>query len=127
MRCDVDHASNYTVQEFLRESSDRKFLATLILSITMQLSGAATGWASDESENRARFECCYRVRGVPRGDALNIRALPGSTDTLVGTIPPNANDVFVARCERVPGLSEPWCLIRYRNVIGWVNGRFVGR
>ena len=60
------------------------------------------------------------VRGVRRGDVLNMRSGPGAGNDLVGSIPPGACGVAVSRSE----CSGKWCIATYDGVRGWINAKY---
>ena len=66
----------------------------------------------------------YMVRGVDKTDVLNVRAAPGSQSPVVGRIPPDTKGVLVTGARRSVGPGV-WREIRYRDVQGWVNERFL--
>ena len=99
----------------------RKFLLVALVAA----SSAAS--ASDEDLNTSNFDCCYRVVRVAQNDVLNVRAEPGRTDTLTGTIPADASGIRVGRCVRVPSSNASWCLVNYQSISGWVAGQFLSK
>jgi hypothetical protein len=66
----------------------------------------------------------YMVRGVDKSDVLNVRAAPGSQSPVVGRIPPDTRGVLVTGARRSVGPGV-WREIRYGDVQGWVNERFL--
>jgi hypothetical protein len=63
---------------------------------------------------------------VALDDVLNVRAAPGVSHAVVGTIPPYGMGVRVTgEGEDVAG--SRWVPVTYENVVGWVNSRFLAR
>jgi len=84
----------------------------------------------------------WKVRGVERGDVLNIRSEANGKAEKVGEIPPDGQCVKNLKCaggltmEEFTTLSEVekekinkerprWCYIEYKGTKGWVAGRFL--
>lgn len=64
----------------------------------------------------------FRVVGVASWDKLNVRSRPNSNARLRGTLTSGAACIaLTGKCR------SGWCPIRYRNVSGWVNARFLVR
>jgi hypothetical protein len=76
------------------------------------------------AEGRASPGRRYMVRGVDKSDVLNVRAAPGSQSPVVGRIPPDSKGVLVTGARRSIGPGV-WREIRYGDVQGWVNERFL--
>lgn len=68
----------------------------------------------------------YRVTGVDATDTLNIRAEPTSSSTVVGKVPSGASGIRALGGRVVAGPST-WIEIQYRDMHGWVNGRYLTR
>jgi len=84
----------------------------------------------------------FEVTGVPDDDVLNIRTRPDPTAEIIGQIPPDGSCVRNLGCQggltfqEFTELSEEqkavrlkenprWCKVRYRDVEGWVAGRYL--
>jgi Bacterial SH3 domain len=84
----------------------------------------------------------YAVRGVARGDVLNMRAEPSPHAPKVGEIPPNGTCIRNLGCkggltfeefttlapeekERRARENPRWCKVEYQGVTGWVAGRYL--
>lgn len=82
----------------------------------------------------------FAVTGVAANDVLNIRSGPSARDRIVGTIPPKGGGIRNLGCQgglsfdewrtaseaqREAGKNRRWCRIEYRDVEGWVAGRFL--
>jgi len=66
------------------------------------------------------------VVGVEADDVLNVRALPGSRQTIVDTLDPLATRLQFTGRERLVGSPQSiWYEIDTGTTIGWVNARFV--
>jgi len=65
-----------------------------------------------------------RVIGVQRGDVLWIRAGPSANHRKVGSVPFDGRGINNLGC-RSFGQSF-WCQVKYRGVVGWSNGRYLG-
>ena len=77
---------------------------------------AATPQAPPAAEQQAFF----RVVGVAAWDKLNVRAQPSSSGRLRGALAPETTCVV-----RTGACRRGWCPIRFRNVSGWVNARYL--
>ena len=66
------------------------------------------------------------VVGVAPGDVLNVRAGPGVSHPVVGTLPPYATGVQVVGAEQdVDGAG--WAPIRYGDLDGWAHTGYLAR
>jgi uncharacterized membrane protein len=88
---------------------------------------AAIAAASGLSRAAGRYE--FRVVGVTAPDALNIRERPESqnnisTAKIVGRIPANASGIVGSGATRNVGGTR-WFEVRYKDVRGWVNGKYL--
>jgi uncharacterized membrane protein len=63
----------------------------------------------------------YDVTGVASDDALNVRALPNSAATIVGSLSPNDTAVEVVAWSR----TSEWALVNAADGAGWVAARFL--
>ncbi len=61
-----------------------------------------------------------RVIAVAPNDVLNIRERPSGYAPIIGIIPPDGRDILYSG----DGLGE-WLFVRYGNVEGYVDSRFV--
>lgn len=62
----------------------------------------------------------FRVAGVERDDALNVRSGPSQYSEIVGEIAPRGSGVvIVGQCQ------ESWCPIEHDQVRGWVNRNYL--
>lgn len=76
------------------------------------------GWASLRFlRERGRQRAC--VVGVASNDVLNVRAGPGTSNRIVGIIPPDACGVTLGR------RSGNWVRVNYRGLVGWASSRFL--
>ncbi len=66
----------------------------------------------------------YSVTGVDVSDTLNIRAEPSSGSAVVGQIPSGATGISALGGRVVVGPST-WLEVQYRDVRGWVNGKYL--
>jgi len=62
----------------------------------------------------------YRVQGVASNDVLWMHPTPDYRSKRIGKIPYNA------RCLINFGCEGRWCKVKYRGILGWVNGKFLG-
>lgn len=67
----------------------------------------------------ARSEDTYHVTGVKKNDVLNMRSSPKADASIVRAIPAGSSGIV-----RV-GECKAWCQVRYDNVEGWVDRRFL--
>ena len=65
------------------------------------------------------------VIGVRHDDVLNLRAGPGTNQSILEEIPPTFTDL-VARGNTRQLPSSMWVEVSYENATGWVSLRFVG-
>jgi uncharacterized protein YraI len=66
----------------------------------------------------------YSVIGVSKGDVLNIRAEPGPSAKVVGSIPPNGSSIIpLGSSAELPNAT--WLLIDYLGSAGWVDSKFL--
>ena len=66
----------------------------------------------------------YRVTGVGTGDVLNVRARPGPSAEIVGTLEPGAGGVVVAGT-RMETNGSVWWQVVGGGSSGWVNARYL--
>ena len=66
----------------------------------------------------------HAVIFVESNDVLNVRSGPGVSFGIVGTLPPNANDVQITGSGQLVSGST-WVLVQRGALSGWVNGRFL--
>jgi len=67
----------------------------------------------------------WRVVGVASNDTLSVREGAGLKYKKVYELPYNARGFKVIATKRVGKISR-WYKIRYKNITGWVNARFLG-
>ena len=67
----------------------------------------------------------WRVVGVASDDTLSVREGAGLKYKKVYELPYNARGFKVIAIKRVSKISR-WYKIRYKNITGWVNARFLG-
>ena len=84
----------------------------------------------------------YRVRGVPPGGALNLRAEPSTSAPRIARIPAEAQCLRSLGCrggltfQEFSRLSEAeqkrraeanprWCRVEFEGKVGWVAGRYL--
>jgi hypothetical protein len=68
----------------------------------------------------------FAVVNVADDDHLNVRARPGATQAIVGTIPYHGLDVEVrAGGQEVAG--SWWVPVHYLDLVGWVNSNYLAR
>jgi uncharacterized protein YraI len=61
----------------------------------------------------------YRVVGIARGSALELRSSPGWSSSVNATVPRNGRGV------RVREIRNGWCLSEYRGLHGWAQCRYL--
>lgn len=61
-----------------------------------------------------------RTVGIAPNDVLNVRELPSTHARIVGIIPPTGRSIAFDGESR-----GAWLFVRYRNVEGWVDRRYV--
>jgi len=111
-------------------------LAALFIGISLGLVSAGASATADGPD-------FYAVRGVDKGDVLNIRAEPNVNAAKVGEIPHDGTCLRNLGCKGGLSFQEfselsasqqrrrlrdnpRWCQVEYRGVRGWVSGRFLG-
>jgi hypothetical protein len=84
----------------------------------------------------------WKVHGVAKGDVLNIRQEADPKSQKIGEIPPDGQCIRNIRCaggltfkefttlsgaekKKIEKERPRWCLIEYKGVTGWVNGRYL--
>ena len=87
-------------------------LLAVILSISGPAMAAESGWPA-----------LYDVTGVAAGDALNVRAEPGTAGEIIGSLPPDATDIEVIRTNE----GQTWGLVNLGERAGWASLRFLAR
>lgn len=66
------------------------------------------------------------VVGVAHDDVLNVRALPGANQPIVGTLDPLADDVTTTgRLRHLPAENNIWAEIEHGAGVGWVNAYYL--
>jgi hypothetical protein len=70
----------------------------------------------------ASNETLFAVKGVPANDVLNVRDAPNGNQ-VVGRIPPSARGVIALGPRKKD--QGTWAQVRYGDVVGWVNVRFL--
>jgi hypothetical protein len=66
----------------------------------------------------------FTVHGVDRSDVLYVRSAPGAASPVVGEIAPDTSGIVGMAGRQKIGPST-WREVRYGNVRGWVNARFL--
>jgi hypothetical protein len=66
----------------------------------------------------------YHLVNVNSNDILNIRSEAGTTNKVIGKIPPNGKGVLITGAETQVGKAT-WVQITYNGISGWVNKRFL--
>jgi len=66
----------------------------------------------------------FRVIDVAESDFLNVRDTPGATTRVIGQIPASGRGIVLLGDERTVSGSN-WVRIRWMNLVGWVNERFL--
>jgi hypothetical protein len=68
----------------------------------------------------------FVVQGVDASDTLNVRTRPDSRADVIGQLPSDATGILGMEEEQQVG-SSVWRKIKCRNLVGWVNARFLVR
>lgn len=109
------------------DSSESTTSTTATGSSTTGTTGTTTGDADLPGEpwdGFAQEGDVLSVFGVEADDELNIRAMPGTDNDIVGTAAPTADDlVATGRARQLP--SSFWYEIEHDGVLGWVSVAFV--
>jgi hypothetical protein len=66
----------------------------------------------------------FAVHGVDRSDVLYVRSAPGVKSPVIGEIAPDTSGIIGLAGQQQIG-SSTWREIKYGNVRGWVNARFL--
>ncbi|AWN37500.1 SH3 domain-containing protein [Methylobacterium radiodurans] len=64
----------------------------------------------------------YRVDGLPRGEALSVRAEPDPSAELVGEI---RGRVLVFGCTNETPSRTTWCRVKDGRTLGWARRRYL--
>jgi hypothetical protein len=83
-----------------------------------------TGRKSPATTRVLKTDASYAVINLSGDDVLNIRAKPGRTARIVGSIPRAGRGVKVTGAGVKVG-RERWVPISYQNVSGWVNQNYL--
>lgn len=82
----------------------------------------------------------FRVGGLPAGQALSIHSAPEASAGVIGEIPAGTDGLKNLGCrggltfaewekatpaERESARDNRWCRIGFRDITGWVRGRFI--
>ena len=100
-----------------------RWLPIVILLISLCALQVARDAPPADAQTR-RSEATFAVKGVPAGDVLNIRDQPGGNQ-IVGQAPPDARGIL-ALGPRAKSGGGTWAKIRFGDISGWVNVRFLG-
>jgi hypothetical protein len=79
---------------------------------------------SPENTGNDKREKHYDVVSVGANDVLNVRSFPGHVSSKTGDIPPNGRCIVYLGKFRILGRSV-WVLIKYQDIQGWVNAKFL--
>lgn len=83
-----------------------------------------TGRKSPATTRALKTDASYAVINVIGDDVLNIRAKPGRTARIVGSISRDGRGIKVTGVGAKAG-REQWVPISYRNIAGWVNQNYL--
>jgi hypothetical protein len=101
-----------------------RWLPTLILAFSFcALQTVANVLPADAQARRS--ETTFAVRGVPADDVLNIRDRPDGKQIL-GHVPPDGRGIVAIGPRTKATDGGTWIKIRFGDVSGWVNVRFIG-
>lgn len=106
------------------------------------LLGLALGLGVGVARAEADGPDYYSVRGIAKGDVLNIRAEPTPQAPKVGAIPPHGTCIRNLGCrgglsfqeftalspaqqQRRQRENPRWCKVEYQGMTGWVAGRYL--
>ena len=105
-----------------------------LIGIMAIVANAGLAWATADGPD------FWRVTGVAANDVLNMRARATWKSEKIGKIPPETDGVANYGCrgylsyeeferatpaEREAARKRVWCLVGYRDRIGWVAGRYL--
>jgi hypothetical protein len=99
-------------------------LAPVLLALAAAPVEAAPRPAAPPAQPEAADAPWFQVAGVAADDVLNIRAAPGASYPVVGTIPPDAREV-AGTGRTAPVGPSLWREVVYGRMKGWVNSRFL--
>jgi SH3 domain-containing protein len=88
-------------------------VAITVISKTKPAAKSSAGPTGEASKQ-------FHVAGVDVSDALNVRSGPSQDASSVGVIAHDGSGITI-----VGNCSNDWCLIKHRNVTGWVNRRYL--
>jgi hypothetical protein len=101
----------------------------LVLLVVLGSSHVQAGGAESGLLHRrpvATPHATYTVVNVAPHDVLNVRARPDVASPVVGKIPPYGVGVHIREAGDRAGTSA-WKPIRYKDLTGWVNSRYLAR
>jgi hypothetical protein len=101
-----------------------RWLPTFILVLSFCALQAVANVPPADAQMR-RSETTFAVRGVPADDVLNIRDRPDGK-RIVGHVPPDGRGIVAIGPRTKATGGGTWIKIRFGDVSGWVNVRFVG-
>lgn len=101
-----------------------RWLPTLILVMSFCALQAVANVPPADAQTR-RSETTFAVRGVPADDVLNIRDRPDGKQIL-GHVPPDGRGIVAIGPRTKATGGGTWVKIRFGDVSGWVNTRFLG-
>ncbi|MFD0917304.1 SH3 domain-containing protein [Pseudahrensia aquimaris] len=84
----------------------------------------------------------YKLHRLPSGETLNVRAGPGTNNAVISELPFGARDVLIigqgcspnpdtatfetlSKRGKARAISKSWCNINWRNIEGWVYGKYL--
>ncbi len=88
-------------------------VAMTVIPKTQPRAKSSAGPMGEESKQ-------FHVAGVDASDALNVRSGPSQDSLSVGAIAHDGSGITI-----VGNCSNDWCLIKHRNLTGWVNRRYL--
>ena len=90
--------------------------------LLLALSLLSVSVAPDDAYAQSSPETLYDVTGISAGSVLNVRNGPGTSHTVVATLPPGVTGLRLVECQGSGG----WCRIDDgQGIDGWVAARFL--
>lgn len=120
-----------------RQITDRRIADLIYRALLLLLLTCAHGGSAAADSDGPDF---WMVKDVRRTSSLSVRQQPRLDSLKLGSLPPDARGIENLGCvgessfedwrtmpeaERAAAAMARWCNIRYRDLEGWVSGRYL--